>query len=72
MTEDDGYWEGREGMYRELRAEIEHLTAENERLTAPIGMQDVRLVAGEGKLSAAHTLQAVNVILKQRRERAAP
>lgn len=52
------------------KAEIERLTAEVKRLAAPIGMQDVRLVAGEGKLAAAHVLQAVNVILKQRRDRA--
>jgi hypothetical protein len=32
----------------------------------PITMQEVRLVAGEGKLNAATVLQAVNVILKQR------
>lgn len=34
MTDDDGYWEGREDMYREQRAEIDRLTAENERLVA--------------------------------------
>jgi hypothetical protein len=31
-----------------------------------ISMQDVRLVAGEGKLSAHTVLDAVNVILRQR------
>lgn len=38
----------------------------------PINMQDVRLVCGEGKLEAKHVLEAVNIILKQRAERAAP
>ncbi len=37
----------------------------------PINMQDVRLVCGEGKLEAKHVLEAVNIILKQRTERAA-
>ena len=40
--------------------------------TPAITMQDVRLVSGEGKLSAATVLQAVNAILAQRAERALP
>jgi hypothetical protein len=39
-------------------------------VTADISMQDVRLVAGEGKLSARQALDAVNVTLRQRAERA--
>jgi hypothetical protein len=35
----------------------------------PITMQDVRLVAGEGPLSATTVLDAINVILKQRSRR---
>ena len=35
-------------------------------------MQDVRLVAGEGKLAAHHVLDAVNVILQQRALRSTP
>lgn len=35
----------------------------------PIGWQDIRLVAGEGKLSASDVFAAVEIILKQRRER---
>lgn len=37
-------------------------------LSAPITMQDVRLVAGEGKLPAWAVLDAVNVILRRRAE----
>lgn len=64
----------------ELRAEVERLRdnnlavsedlakagAEIERMKKPITMQDVRLYAGEGKLSAATILQAVNAILARR------
>jgi hypothetical protein len=32
----------------------------------PITMQDIRLIAGEGTLSARTVLEAVNVILRQR------
>lgn len=35
-------------------------------LSAPINMQDVRLVAGEGKLPAWAVLDAVNIILRRR------
>jgi hypothetical protein len=35
----------------------------------PITMQDIRLMAGEGKLSKKTTHQAVSVIKKQRKER---
>lgn len=45
-----------------LEAEIERLRA----AFGPIGMQDIRLVAGEGKLSAANVLDATNIILRQR------
>lgn len=39
---------------------------ELERAAAHISFQDVRLVAGEGKLSASDVLLAVNVILRRR------
>ena len=48
------------------RHEIITLLTEIERLRAPITMQDIRLCAGEGKLSAATVLQAVNAILGRR------
>ena len=48
-----------ETLYGELRAEIEQLRA-------PITMQDIRLCAGEGKLSAATVLQATNAVLRMR------
>lgn len=35
---------------------------------APITMQDVRLVTGEGTLVRRHILDAVNIILRQRSE----
>lgn len=35
----------------------------------PITMQDIRLMAGEGKLSKKTTHQAVSIIKKQRKER---
>lgn len=36
----------------------------------PITMQDVRLHAGEGKLEGRHVLEAVNIELRIRRDRA--
>lgn len=44
----------------------------NREAAAPIGMQDVRLHAGEGKLAAHTVLQAVNAILNRRREASEP
>lgn len=41
-------------------------------VTTDISMQDVRLVAGEGKLTARQVLDSVNIILRQRAERGAP
>ncbi len=35
----------------------------------PITMQDIRLIAGEGKLTKKTVKQAVSVIKKQRKER---
>lgn len=48
-----------DGVYAKLMAAIE-------RMAAPIGMPDVRLVTGEGTLHAADVLKAVNVVLKSR------
>jgi hypothetical protein len=48
-----------ETLYGELRTD-------NARLRAPITMQDIRLCAGEGKLSAATVLQATNAVLRMR------
>lgn len=46
--------------------EIDALADENKRLREPITWQDVRLHAGEGKLSASAVLQAVNAVLRAR------
>ncbi|RZN21957.1 hypothetical protein [Bradyrhizobium sp. Leo121] len=35
-------------------------------ITAPITMSDIRLVAGEGRLSQGQIVNAVNTILRQR------
>lgn len=48
------------------QAEIASLRARVAELEKPITMQDVRLCAGEGKLSASTVLQAVNAILNRR------
>ena len=47
--------------------ELTHSAAnEIERLRAPITMQDIRLHAGEGKLSPHTILQAANIVLRAR------
>jgi hypothetical protein len=46
-------------------------TALIERLAKPIDMQDVRLAAGEGKLSNADVLRAANAVVSTRAEQAA-
>ena len=47
-------------------AEIARLTAERDRVQKPITMNDIRLCAGEGKLSAHAVLDAANAVLRQR------
>lgn len=51
---------------KELAAELAALKARLAEATKPIKLQDVRLVCGEGRLTAGDTLRAVNVILRNR------
>jgi hypothetical protein len=73
-------WERVEAINHELAVRVINLLDERDGVAkevdrlrslveSTISMQDVRLVAGEGKLSAHTVLVAVNVILRQRQER---
>ncbi len=44
------------------------LEAQVDALKRPITMQDIRLMAGEGKLSAHTVLEAANAVLRSRQQ----